>query len=520
MMLKACRGAVLAIGLVSLPLVALADCPPEDSIDRYAQTAGDALSALHELVPESQLRALEDRYAAMVMLKWQWQGRDAIRSNSADLAQVLSCYEQAQCGVRASEQITAEIVATLNQSNIDPQVLEDLIPLQPSARSYAWARRILECDRPTPAPVLTTDLIEDQPSLETSEPLPPIVSAEAESLDNPFGRSLNPVSFEPVETAITLAATESTENTSGVESEPEAASFTESVDLTVDPESVLVIEPAPAQRPASTDTEQLMLSATNLVFAGKPREAISPLQEACLSEAAYVEKSAPCETLFSVYTNAVVASESADSSRDYRNLSQRLCDIGYSRGCDNLSRYYAAQSAPEAHRAAVAYAERSCDLANAEACATVSGFYLSGRASEPDPAAARAKLEQSCELGRLISCQEVADFYLRGVGGSADPVMALRMVEASCPEDSAQRADLCVSAADYILINERAGQARSARVRAFVKRACDIGHDVGCAWYAEDLEQGIGGTVDLPAARKARLKACEYGDQKSCNSRS
>ncbi|MEO1189149.1 MAG: hypothetical protein AAFW60_08750, partial [Pseudomonadota bacterium] len=83
-----------------------------------------------------------------------------------------------------------------------------------------------------------------------------------------------------------------------------------------------------------------------------------------------------------------------------------------------------------------------------------------------------------------------------------------------------ERADLCVSAADYILMNEAPGATRSSRVRMFVKRACDIGHDVGCAWYAEDLEMGIGGAVDLRAAREARVIACQYGDQESCNSRS
>ena len=77
-----------------------------------------------------------------------------------------------------------------------------------------------------------------------------------------------------------------------------------------------------------------------------------------------------------------------------------------------------------------------------------------------------------------------------------------------------------MSAADYVLINEAPGEIRSARVRMFIKRACEIGHDVGCAWYAEDLEMGIGGSVDLRAARRARVTACEYGDQDSCNSRS
>ena len=129
------RGLVLAAGVATLPLTAQAECPPEASIDRYAQTAGDALSALNGLVPDSQQAALEDRYAAMVMLKWQWQGRAAIRADAPALSQILSCYEQAECGVRASEQITVEIMEKLEQSGADPQMFENVIPPQPSDQS-------------------------------------------------------------------------------------------------------------------------------------------------------------------------------------------------------------------------------------------------------------------------------------------------------------------------------------------------------------------------------------------------
>ena len=61
---------------------------------------------------------------------------------------------------------------------------------------------------------------------------------------------------------------------------------------------------------------------------------------------------------------------------------------------------------------------------------------------------------------------------------------------------------------------------RAMWVRSYVKRACDIGHGIGCAWYAEDLELGIGGTAAPERAREARLVACEYGDQASCQPRS
>lgn len=524
-MLKAFRGLILATAAVSLPLLAQADCPPEESIDRYAQTAGDALSALHELVPESQLQALEDRYAAMLMLKWQWQGRDAIRADSRAMTQILRCYEAGKCGINRYSQITTQVVEKMTAAETNPLLLESLLPQFPSPNAVTWAKATLECGVRRPQPVLTVD---SEPQIETaaidtSENRVPTVEQAP----------------EPIATNTTTVAVQ--QPSLGVEQPAQAERFTAPTNYqpqtpivaTAQESNPAVIE-VTAQLPAETEeytptveytvptgnVDALMVEATNLVSAGKPQDAVVPLEKACFIEAASTEKSKACETLFSVFTNALVSSELSTSTEYYLDLSGRLCDNGYSRGCDNLSRYHSAQNSAEAHRAAVAYAERSCDLANAEACATVSGFYLSGRASQPDPIAAREKLEQSCQLGRLLSCQEVADFYLRGVGGDADNAAALTMVEASCPETGAERADLCVSAADYILINETAGADRSALVRTFIRRACNIGHDVGCAWYAEDLELGIGGAVDLRAARQARLTACEYGDQESCNSRS
>ncbi|MEL6824810.1 MAG: hypothetical protein AAFN91_01075 [Pseudomonadota bacterium] len=515
-MLKACRGVVLATGILGLPLLAQADCPPEDSIDRYAQTAGDALTALHELVPESQQKALEDRYSAMIVLKWQWQGRDAIRADEKAMTQLLGCYQKATCGIRANDQITTQIVAKLEESNVEPVLLESLLPQQPSARTLAWAERILGCNAPTQTPVAPISQtaptqIADAGTAQPESNRTTTSSADSQIIARP---PVQPANTGPVQSSVSASIEPVISTPSSI---VQAEVYTPEAQ-TVAPRTETAS--GAVTRTASMDVNDLMLTATSLVSSGKPQEAIEPLEAACLIEAEGTRKSSACETLFSVYTNSLVASEYSESSQSYRDLSQRLCDIGYSRGCDNLSRYHAAQSSAEAHRAAVAYAERSCDLSNAEACATVASFYLAGRASEPDPVAARTKLEQSCELGRLLSCQEVADFYKRGIGGEPDPGMALKMVEASCPAGSTDRADLCVSAADYVLINEAPGEIRSARVRMFIKRACEIGHDVGCAWYAEDLELGIGGSVDLRAARRARVTACEYGDQDSCNSRS
>ncbi|MEO1322446.1 MAG: tetratricopeptide repeat protein [Pseudomonadota bacterium] len=516
---------------MNLPLFAGADCPPVESIDRYAQTAGDALSALHELVPESQQQALEDRYAAMVMLKWQWQGRDAIREDANAMTQLLACYEKGACGIDSSDQITLQIVSRLDGVDADPTLIESLIPRQPSPRAFDWAKRILGCDAPT-STLTREDLI--LPEVAETQTSPTEEAVELAKAALPTSEPQRAV-IEPADTAATntLEALEAPNNV--LASREEIVTETRPVLARVDaqrPAAVVdtTVSEAPEistralNTPYTTDetgdASALIAKATSYISSGKPSDAIAPLEQACFIQIAQSSRSSACESLFSIYTDAVISARSSKSSNAYLDLSERLCESGYTPGCNNLSRFYAAQNAPEAHRAAVFYADRACDLGSADACATVADFYLNGRASEPDPLTAREKLERSCDLGRRLSCQAVADYYLRGVGGEQDVGMAMRMIEASCPAQSTQRADLCVSAADYVLINAPADLDRSARVRTFIKRACEIGHDVGCAWYAEDLELGIGGNVDLRAARQARLTACEYGDQDSCNSRS
>ena len=124
------RGLVLAAGVAALPLSAQAECPPEASIDRYAQTAGDALSALNGLVPASQQLALEDRYAAMLVLKWNWQGAEGLIFNEAATGFLKSCIESGRCEATSGD---------------DLEIDADGVPNAPSNILKSWAERVLEC---------------------------------------------------------------------------------------------------------------------------------------------------------------------------------------------------------------------------------------------------------------------------------------------------------------------------------------------------------------------------------------
>ena len=502
------RGLVLAAGVAALPLSAKAECPPEASIDRYAQTAGDALSALNGLVPASQQLALEDHYAAMLVLKWNWQGAEGLIFDEAATGFLKSCIESGRCEATSGD---------------DLEIDADGVPNAPSTILKSWAERVLECPSSVvvAAPIDVT-APETEPEREPDvAPVEQMVSAEPETTISEDVESVATDASAP-QPEIEVAAVDTTEPPRDSETAPETETTPIGFDLTIPNFRTLAsdIEQALPITPATGDPETLLNIAAASFAAGRPAEALAPLRTACLMEAPTTDRSRACETLFDVFNAPTARGREAANTPKYLSLSDELCEMGYIRGCLNLAQHFGAQTTAEAHVATVEYTERACSLGNGEACATVSDYYLTGRASAPDPALARLRLEQSCGLGRLSSCQDVADFYLRGVGGDADIERALEINAASCPEGEAQRPDDCIAAADFVMIHMKSGPERAQLVRAFTRRACDIGDDIGCAWYAEDLELGLRGDVDLAEAKRVRLIACEHGHDASCDSRS
>ena len=470
-----------------LPATALAECPPETSVDRYTQTARDALSALDGLVPESQQEALEDRYAAMLVMRWNWQGGDVIEEDPEAVAFIANCIANGRCEASTPDMVQRDATE---------------LPTAPSPVLLYWAQTELECEATPPDELLLADAdiedegLEDAPSEETEE----VETAEIDDV---------PETDQPEVSETELA--ESTETPEPVLVQAQVAP----VSLTT-----VQTEPTVAMVETTAATNMLFQTALTLVATGRPTEAIEPLRSACFAEVEARTNARSCDTLLDIYDAPIARRSWAHQLPDYLTLSEELCSMDYLRGCQNLARHYAEQDTVETLMAEIAYTERACGLGDGEACATASGYYLTGLATDPNPKLAREMLERSCRLQHFSACQTVADFYLRGVGGKVNVERALQVNEDSCPADGAAQPDMCVAAADFVLIHMDSGPERSALVRVFTERACAIGHDVGCAWYAEDLELGLGGEIDLAAAEQARLTACEYGHTESCNTSS
>lgn len=523
-MLNTLRGLVLAAGVAAAPAFAQAECPPPESIDRYAQTARDALVALDGLVPEEQQRGLEDRYAAMSILRWSGQGRDIILNDQSALDAISQCIASERCSAEAAE-----------RSGAGPRTIAPF----PSDRLVNWANRQLECDASSATDSIDAVSDEPEPANQPEEEIAAATDANTETdtatVDEQPAEEAAPEAVIAIETEPDPVAPTSPEDESFADAAPdpgELPAVEESIEsVEIDPddtetedalnvaenepatETVPVIALSPIVEEAS---QRLVRMAVSSMMKGNVHGGVDLISQACIAAAEQTGRVQSCELVFDHYDHLATR---ADPIR-FLAFTDQLCRLNYARGCASLATYFGVASTAEAHIAAIKFYDRACNSGDAEACAAASDYFLTGRASVADPARARDTLYRSCDLGRLASCQDLAEFYVRGVGGEVDLTRALELNDVSCPIGQTPPAETCVAAANFVLLNLEAGPERASRVRTFTERACRIGHDVGCAWHADNLEFGIGGEIDLAGAKQARVTACQLGHRPSCDASS
>ncbi len=521
-MLNTWRGLMLAAGVAAIPAFAQAECPPQESIDRYAQTARDALVALDGLVPAEQQTVLENRYIAMSILRWNWQGRDAILNEPSALDGITQCIDSGSCDALASE-----------RSGAGPRIIAPF----PSDRLVNWANRQLECGVAAPAePVFEVETPPEETSVEPelaadtedATAADGDVAADPESTNTPAEE----VEDTPPETDLVTDAGVEADDLTTPEIEDLFASE-ETIpedepnmdlplsDVVIDSTETVIGTP-PAQAPvdalsmSSGSQQHLVRAAVLLMMKGNVSGSIETFSQACYQAAEQSDPAQSCELIFGHYDRLAVRADPIA----FLAFTDQLCRVNYTRGCASLATYFGVETTTEAHLAALKFYDRACNSGDAEACAAASDYFLTGRAELPDPARARDTLFRSCDLGRLASCQPLAEFYARGVGGDVDLDRAFELNEISCSTAQIRSAETCVAAADFVLLNMEEGVERDQQVRTFVERACRIGHDTGCALHADNLEFGIGGAVDLTGAEQARDRACRLGHEASCEASS
>ena len=433
-----------------------ADCPSAASVERYVESSHDALVVLEGGLPVEQYVELENRYIALVVLEWSLVGLDALENDDDALLRLSICFRDEACGADGSDPMDAQISSLVNNGDLELWAFHKTLTKSPSLSMLEWAEIELEC-RPA---------AEKEPAAEVEE--------ESDTETTP---------------------------------EPEA--------------TPIVAAEIPKTQPISEyDPRDLIQSATNMIADGELEQAVSQLRDTCLFEIGQKQTSVACDTLLEMYEDRDVWGASQVTGSNFLLFSEEVCEAGYIKGCQNMAYHLRASGLEESDDLALEFTAKSCQLGDASACATFAHDHIEGRTNSPDLPLARRTLERSCDLGRLESCREVADLYMLGIGGDVESDLALEVIASACPEQGASDPDLCVSAADFVLINMRSGDERDIRVRTLLMRACDLGHDVGCASYAQNLELGIGGEVDPKGARQARLVACVFGDTESCQPRS
>ncbi len=505
MMLNTWRGLMLAAGVAAIPAFAQAECPPPESLDRYAQTARDALVALDGLVPEEQQQSLEDRYTAMSILRWHGQGREAILNEQSALDLLSDCIDSERCDAEPRE-----------RSGAGPRTIAP----QPSDRLVYWANTQLECEVASPEidPLAATEPVSDAGDALADPPAPeaepdPNLESESEPEDRPDDLASTQVSTPEEDLSEHPLPAASEALAAGEDTAPVAA--TDLVQAETDNIAAPALTLTAAPRPES-DVQRLVRHAATAMKKGDFDGGVDYISQVCFHEAEQADPVLLCEYIFNHYDRLALRADPIA----FLAFTDQLCRLDYTRGCAKLATYFGVTNTADAHSAAIRFYDRACNSGDADACAAASDYFFTGRASVADPVRARDTLYRACDLGRLDSCQGLAEFYVRGVGGGVDLDRALEVNEVSCPASASDNADICVAAANFVLINLEAGANRAARVRTFTKRACAIGHATGCAWHADNLEYGIGGDVDMAGAARARRVACQYGHAASCKASS
>lgn len=231
-----------------------------------------------------------------------------------------------------------------------------------------------------------------------------------------------------------------------------------------------------------------------------------------------------------------------------KSFPELLCAVGRASLC--------AEAALNAYRKSdftryYQYSEKSCRGGSATGCSNVGVAFEQGLFVQKDYARARGYYETACSKQSAIACRNLGNLHLWGFGVPRDRALALRYLKQACD------ANLGEGCNDLARALPHAGSGDSERARAerralFV-RACDAGNQFGCANLANELahlknptpaeaaraaelaskgcllehpfscfvfgyllENGIGTSRNLPAARERYQFACDHEVAASC----
>jgi hypothetical protein len=291
----------------------------------------------------------------------------------------------------------------------------------------------------------------------------------------------------------------------------------------------------------------------------------------------------------SCFQLAKILDDGKDAPRDVvraSTLYQVGCDGSVARACNNLGALYAAgDGVARSPTKAVDLFERSCNLGFALACANLGTMHFEGKGLPKDVATGAIWFFRACEGGAALGCFNASIAYGEGKGAAKDPKQSFAYAERACkggmvlgcirvetarihgegvPKDvqgGLERLDaLCTHEAEACeslipIYNMGIGTdvpADPLQVRAYAKKACDLGDEkachldrllltvdkgrtpdgknnemyatkcdagdlLGCALLGEDLVDGRGVSVDRARGTMLLERACQGKVERACS---
>jgi TPR repeat protein len=192
----------------------------------------------------------------------------------------------------------------------------------------------------------------------------------------------------------------------------------------------------------------------------------------------------------------------------------RGCEAGAPEGCLNVSIAYGeGRGVPKDPVQAFTFAGRACAAGARAGCVRVELARIAGDGAAKDVKAGLAQLDGMCMRGEPIACESLAKLYATGMGTDvpADGLRVRAYAKKACDLGSKRSCQ-----ADQLLGTMDSLDSTAARANALFQTKCDAGDAVACGMLGENLLDGNGTSVDRAKGTALLERACRGGFERAC----
>jgi hypothetical protein len=208
----------------------------------------------------------------------------------------------------------------------------------------------------------------------------------------------------------------------------------------------------------------------------------------------------------------------AGLTRDYksaRGLLAKSCEAGVLRACSTLGRMNRlGHGAPkDAEKAADLY-KKACEGKEYQGCNELGVMYAKGEDGFPkDPKHAVELFQTGCDDGHAASCNSLSESYCDGAGVTASNEKSVQLAEKSC---SGGWGKACRNLAVWYRQGMFGLSKDAAKMKLYLDKSCNDTEVIGCGVAALMYGQGLGVPRDLKKAYELAMKGCAAEVGEAC----